>query len=153
AVEQAARKHVSGYLTFGDPDITHALGALRNADLQRGQWWRLLSCCFVHLGLMHLIMNMLGLYWIGPLLERMWGSWRFLTIYLISGLAGSCAMSVSLVLSPITTGAGASGALWGMMTSMAAWVYLNRRFMPERVVSTWLSQLGGLLVLNIIISL
>jgi membrane associated rhomboid family serine protease len=129
--------------------IWHRSGALAGGDLARGEWWRLLSCCFVHFGIMHIAMNMLGLYLVGPLIERMWGHLRFLAIYLISGLVGSCAMSFTLA----GLGAGASGALWGMMVSMAVWVFLNRRFLPRQLVSSWLSQLGGLLILNVFISL
>jgi membrane associated rhomboid family serine protease len=132
--------------------LWHKLGALAGGDLARGEWWRLLSCCFVHFGFMHLAMNMLGLYVVGPLVERMWGHWRFLAIYLISGLVGSCAMSATLV-GGGGLGAGASGALWGMMVSMAVWVYLNRRFLPRQLVSSWLGQLGGLLLLNVFISM
>jgi rhomboid protease GluP len=145
---------VNQYLGGTSPpvlNILHRLGAMTVGDLARGEWWRLLSCCFVHFGLPHIAMNMLGLYLVGPLVERMWGHWRFLTIYLISGLVGSCAMS--LTLGPGHLGAGASGALWGMMVSMAVWVYLNRRFLPRPLVSSWLGQLGMLLILNVIISM
>jgi len=140
------------YLAGATPSILHKLGALRGGDLGRGEWWRLLSCCFVHFGFMHIAMNMLGLYVVGPLVERMWGHWRFLAIYLISGLVGACAMSFTLIV-PEQMGARASGALWGMMTSMAVWVVLNRRFLPRQLVSSWLSQLTMLLILNVFISM
>jgi membrane associated rhomboid family serine protease len=146
------QQQLNQYLTVGTPTILHNLGALRGGDLGRGEWWRLLSCCFVHFGFMHIAMNMLGLYVVGPLVERMWGHWRFLAIYLISGLVGACAMSFTLIV-PEQMGAGASGALWGMMTSMAVWVVLNRRFLPRQLVSSWLSQLTMLLILNVFISM
>jgi membrane associated rhomboid family serine protease len=131
-------------------DVWHRLQALEGGDLARGEWWRLLTCCFVHFGFMHIAMNMLGLYIVGPLVERMWGHLRFLAIYLISGVVGSCAMSFTLAGPGL--GAGASGALWGMMVSMAVWVFLNRHFLPRQLVSSWLRQLGGLLILNVFIS-
>ena len=96
---------------------------MRGVDVLQGEWWRVLSCCFVHIGLLHLVMNMFMLFWIGPLLERMWGPWRFLLIYLISGVGGSFAV---LGATPEVLVAGASGTIWGIMTSMAAWVVLNR---------------------------
>jgi membrane associated rhomboid family serine protease len=124
-------------------------GAIHGSFLVSGdkwQWGRLLACCFVHGSLLHLGMNMLGLYWVGPLIERMWGHVRFLAIYFIAGLGGSCVM---LLNDPNVLGVGASGAIWGIMTSMAAWIILNRQFMPPSLVSNWLRQLLLLFVLNL----
>ena len=82
------------------------LRALSALGLVQGQWWRLLSSCFVHLGLVHLVGNMLVLYFIGPLTERMWGSERFLVIYLLAGFGGACA--TAYFGGSNTVGAGAS---------------------------------------------
>ena len=54
-----------------------------------GGWWRLITSPFLHFGIIHLGLNMLALYWFGPLLERLIGSLRFLLLYLAAGLAGS----------------------------------------------------------------
>jgi membrane associated rhomboid family serine protease len=140
------------FLYGSHPDILDATGALRVIDLAQGQWWRLLTACFVHIGLLHLGMNMYSLWVLGPLLEKMWGHVRFLAIYLIAGLGGSCAMAYSLLDAPGVPGAGASGALWGLMTALAAWIILNRRFMPPALVSTWLRQIGWVFLLNVFIS-
>lgn len=128
------------------------LGALRSVDVNAGQWWRLITCSFVHIGFLHLLMNMIGLYMIGPAVERMFGGWRFLLLYLISGLGGSVAMAVSLIAVPLAPGAGASGSIWGMLTAMVAWLMLNRSYLPRELVSRWMSQLGSVLLLNVIIS-
>jgi membrane associated rhomboid family serine protease len=114
------------------------------------EWWRLLTCCFVHIGLVHLGVNMYSLYAVGPLLEQLWGSWRFLVLYLIAGFAGSCAMIIEAVIGgrPDTIGAGASGALWGILASMATWLFFNRSVLPQRVVSVWQHQLLTVFVLN-----
>src|SRR5205823_10505144 len=76
--------------------LLHNLGAVQIGDIVPGgdkrHWWRLLGCTFLHFGLLHLGANMYSLYAIGPLLERLWGSGRFLALYLIAGLGGSCAM-------------------------------------------------------------
>jgi membrane associated rhomboid family serine protease len=103
--------------------ILHQLGALTGADLEAGQWWRLLALCFVHIGAMHLFMNMLALYVLGCIEEPLWGRWRFLAIYLLSGLAGSCAM---VSVRPQALGAGASGAVWGLLTALVVWVIAYR---------------------------
>src|SRR5439155_1871894 len=88
-------------------DILHRTGAITYEDIAgENAWWRLLTCCFVHIGLLHLLVNMYSLYVVGPLLERMWGRWRFLVLYLSAGLVGSCAMV--LFTTPPFLGAGAS---------------------------------------------
>jgi membrane associated rhomboid family serine protease len=131
-------------------EISHQTGALRPEDIIVGQeWWRLLTCCFVHFGLLHLGVNMFSLYVIGPLVERMWGSWGYLVLYLVSGLVGSCSM---MVFSNFNNGAGASGALWGIMVSVAAWVFLNRNYLPRQLVSAWSRQLLLVFVVNVLIS-
>lgn len=76
-----------------------------------GQWWRLLSSCFLHIGIMHLLMNAYALLYVGLLLEPFLGKSRFLAAYLLSGIAGSLA---SLWYNEMTISAGASGAIFGL---------------------------------------
>jgi membrane associated rhomboid family serine protease len=141
------------FLSMSPPDIGHATGAVRATDVLTPGWGfvRLLTCCFVHFGLIHLAANMLSLYMVGPLLERMWGHARFLVLYLIAGFGGSCA---AMVLKPVDAGrvvslAGASGAVWGIMASMAVWIVLNRRYMPRRLLATWGMNIVIVFVINI----
>src|SRR5205823_6228758 len=102
--------------------VFSASGGLRAADiLGRHQWWRLLTCCFVHIGFAHLAVNMFALYNVGPILERLWGSARFLMLYLISGVCGSSVMVLANLHELGGGGAGASGALWGVLGSFGAW--------------------------------
>jgi membrane associated rhomboid family serine protease len=77
-----------------------------------GDWWRLITAAFLHYGPLHLLLNMLGLYWFGTLLEERIGSGRFLLLYIVSGLAGSAG---ALVLDPTTPTVGASGAIFGIL--------------------------------------
>ncbi|MGE5394304.1 MAG: rhomboid family intramembrane serine protease [Candidatus Saccharibacteria bacterium] len=76
-----------------------------------GQGWRLLTACFLHIGILHLLMNMYALVYIGLLLEPYLGKTRFLAAYLITGIASSL---VSLCWHDVTISAGASGAIFGM---------------------------------------
>lgn len=76
-----------------------------------GQWWRLFSACFVHIGILHLLLNMYALLYIGLLLEPYLGKTRFLAAYILSGIAASIA---SLWWHELTISAGASGAIFGM---------------------------------------
>ena len=54
-----------------------------------GQWYRLVTAMFLHASLLHLAFNMLALYWLGSIVEQALGSWRFLALYFVSGIAGS----------------------------------------------------------------
>jgi membrane associated rhomboid family serine protease len=131
--------------------ILHDTGAITYPDIyEKHQWWRLLTCCFVHFGIIHLGVNMYSLYVVGPLLERMWGTWRFLLLYLITGLGGSMAMMVWA--RPPFIGAGASGALWGVLASMVTWILLNRRYLPASLASGWLRNLLFVFGLNVLIT-
>lgn len=76
-----------------------------------GEGWRLLTACFLHIGVLHLFMNMYALLYIGILLEPFLGKARFITAYLMSGLTGSL---LSLWWHDATISAGASGAIFGM---------------------------------------
>jgi membrane associated rhomboid family serine protease len=114
-------------------DIDRDTGGLFADELVRGPWWqwgRLLTKCFVHGGLLHLGMNMFVLFMLGPQAERLWGRWRFLTLYLLAGLCGSFA---ALITRPGDT-VGASGALCGLIGGEAAWLFVNRRALPPQVV-------------------
>ncbi len=135
----------------------HKVGSLRATDLVvlGPEWLRLLTCCFVHFGLIHIGVNMYSLYAVGPLMERLWGRGRYLLIYLLAGIGGSCA---AMYFKPVTPDghainlAGASGALWGIMGSMAIWLFFNRKLLPPHIVSRWAWQIGIALGLNILIT-
>ncbi|WP_433870737.1 rhomboid family intramembrane serine protease [Saccharopolyspora sp. CA-218241] len=82
-----------------------------------GQWWRLLSSGFLHIGLIHLAMNMLALWVLGRDLEMVLGKLRFGAVYLLSLLGGSTAVFLfGELLRPV---AGASGAVYGLMGGIA----------------------------------
>jgi rhomboid protease GluP len=84
-------------------------GAKVNSLILAGEWWRLLTPIVLHIGLLHLVMNTLALYYLGPTVERLFGRSRFLFIYLFAGFSGSLG---SLLFSP-NISAGASGAIFG----------------------------------------
>ncbi len=133
------------YLSGNQSELLHQFGAVNGGDLLAGEWWRLLSCCFVHIGVIHIAVNMLALAMMGPLAELLWGRWRFVAIYFISGLAGSC---LAMALQPEASLAGASGAIWGVFTSLLAWVLVFRSHLPPNLARHWLRRLGLLLAIN-----
>ena len=114
-------------------EILDATGAVNGPQLIQGEWWRLLTCTFVHIGLLHIGMNMYVLYATGRYLEAMWGHARYLVIYLVAGVGGSCLG----VMTHIGGVAGASTALCGIIASEAVWMFMNRRFLPPPLVSAW----------------
>jgi len=76
-----------------------------------GGWWRLLISCFLHIGILHLILNLYALMYIGIMLEPFLGKARFLSAYLLAGVAASVS---SLWWHDLSISAGASGAIFGM---------------------------------------
>ena len=71
-----------------------------------GQWWRLVTCMFLHFGIVHLALNMWILWGLAQITERLVGSTGFAIVYMASGIAGSIA---SLAWHPAAVSAGASG--------------------------------------------
>jgi rhomboid protease GluP len=87
-----------------------------------GEWWRLLSSCFLHIGVFHLLMNMYALLYIGLLLESHLGKTRFAAAYILTGISASVA---SLWWHDLTISAGASGAIFGMYGVFLAMLTTN----------------------------
>lgn len=142
----------NAYLSNGDPGLTERLGGIWAVGLIRGEWWRLVSSAFVHIGALHLFMNMYALASIGSLTESIWGRRRFLLLYLACAIGGSCLATVVQSLQPLTVTAGASGAIWGLMTSLATWLVLHRQHLPPPMANQSLQRLGILLAINVMVS-
>jgi len=79
------------------------------------QWWRLITASFLHIGLLHIGMNMMVLLDIGPILEELYGSARYLFVYVLTGATG-----FALSVSTHHNAAGASAALMGLIGAMIA---------------------------------
>jgi membrane associated rhomboid family serine protease len=82
-----------------------------------GAWWQVITSAFTHIEPWHLGMNMLALYFLGPMLENVLGRTRFLALYLVSGIAASAA--VMLLSDPHGQTLGASGAIFGLVGALA----------------------------------
>ncbi|MDD2504265.1 MAG: rhomboid family intramembrane serine protease [Clostridia bacterium] len=95
-------------------------GAKVNILIAYGQYWRLLTAMFLHIGILHLFFNSYALYIYGPIVESLFGKMKFIVVYLISGLTGSL---LSYIFSS-SISAGASGAIFGLMGSL---LYFGRR--------------------------
>lgn len=134
------RKAVQNLFTYGKPRLTYLFilmnvviflllelsggstnidtliqfGAKYNLAMIEGEWWRLFTSMFLHIGFLHLLMNMFALYYLGTAVEQIFGSVRFLIIYLLAGLGGSLASFAFTV----NVSAGASGAIFGLFGAL-----------------------------------
>ncbi len=88
-------------------------GAKFNPFIQGGQFWRFLTPIFLHIGLVHLIMNGLIIYYLGSDLERIYGHWKYALIFLMSGLMGNI---FSFAFNDAVS-AGASTAVFGLLST------------------------------------
>lgn len=101
-------------------------GAKYNPAIVDGQWWRIVSSMFLHIGSLHLFMNMIAVYYLGTAVERIYGSTRFFFIYFIAGIIGGL---TSFAFNNHVA-AGASGALFGLFGALLYFgvVYRNLFF-------------------------
>lgn len=109
--------------TVFDINLSYQLvyfGAKVNELIAAGQYWRLFTAMFLHVGVMHLLFNSYALYIYGPIAEKLYGKIRFAVIYVLSGMMGSL---FSYLFSP-NPAAGASGAIFGLMGSL---LYFRKR--------------------------
>jgi membrane associated rhomboid family serine protease len=103
--------------------VLDALGAKNDAAIfEDGEWYRLLSCSWLHSGFVHLLLNVSGLYSLGFPLEAVFGFWRTAVLYLTSGVLGSM---VSTILLPGVLSVGASASVFGLIGAYWADIVLN----------------------------
>jgi rhomboid protease GluP len=103
---------------------------------------------FLHLSLLHVGLNMLSLFFIGRVVETFYGHWRYLVIYLVSGLVGGM---VTFFLQPDAWAVGASGAIFGVFGALGVLYVANRRAMGSYgagAIANWLFWLALNLVLG-----
>jgi rhomboid protease GluP len=101
------------------------LCALNGERVFAGEWWRLITSMFVHLGYIHLLTNLYMLCFLAPPLEKIIGVRKFLFIYFLSGLLGNI---VTIMVKPEVWSAGASGAIYGIIGAYLTLHYRSRPF-------------------------
>ena len=94
-----------------------------------GDWWRAVTCNFIHIGAFHLLMNMYAFMYVGLLLEGLIGSRRMFMSYLLTGL---CSAVFSLYMHGETISAGASGAIFGLYGIFLAFLFFHRIAKDQR---------------------
>lgn len=132
---------------FPQYDITFAL--LKDNDLiVQGQIWRLFTPMFLHGSILHIGINMYALFFIGRGLERFYGRWRYLALFILSGFAGNV---LSFMFSPYMS-LGSSTSIFGLLGAEGVLIYQNREIFGP-IARRALSQVIIVAVANLIIDL
>jgi rhomboid protease GluP len=106
----------SGALMNIDGQTLYQFGAKFRESILQGEWWRLVTAGFLHGGLMHIAMNLWVLYDLGPQVEEVFGTARYVVIYLVATAGGFLASTYWAD----TLSIGASAALFGLIGAMIA---------------------------------
>jgi len=115
-------------------DATPALmrmGALSAQRVAEGEWWRLLTCTFLHGGFLHVLFNVYVLIILGTFIERILGPARLLLLYFVSALLGSVG---SVLFLGQGFSVGASGAVWGMLGAHAVLAFRQNTLLPAAMI-------------------
>ena len=134
-------------LTGGAGPLSQA-GTVYGPAVANGEWWRLITGAFLHLGLLHIGFNMYALWLFGPIIEQMYGHVEFAVIYLLCALGGNV---LTILVAPDVPALGASGAIFGLF-GLAFIVSRRRHLLLGPQARAMLSRVGSLLVLNLIIT-
>src|SRR5690625_221775 len=136
----AHKKNLSSIINYGKPKLTNTIifinififlllslnggstniqtlidfGAKENSLIMNGEWWRLITSAFLHIGMIHLLMNMIALFYLGSIVEKTFGTVRFIVIYIFSIIGGSL---ISFTFHT-NVSAGASGAIFGLFGAL-----------------------------------
>ncbi len=116
---------ISGQSTDSMILITH--GAKVGPLIWQGEYWRLITPLFLHIGFLHLFSNCIIIFFLGPMIEALIGRRRMILIYLASGMAGNL---LSLIMSPFFS-AGASTGVFGLLGTLMAYGIVYRKDIPR----------------------
>lgn len=123
-------------------------GAKVNGLVASGDWWRLITPMFLHIGLMHILVNGVMIYYVGTQIESIFGHVRFLLLYLLSGVFGNLASFAFG--SDQSISAGASTALFGLF---GAFIMLGMAFKHNPFIQAMAKQFAVLVVINLVMDL
>ena len=129
-------------------DLPQLYGVKYNPLIIQGEYWRLFTPIFLHGSLLHIAFNMYALYRFGPGLERFYGHFRFLVLYMVAGFAGNV---FSFAMSPAAS-LGSSTAIFGLLGAEGVFLYQNRKIFGRQTQQA-LQQVIFLAVINLVIGL
>ena len=102
------------------------------AVLLRGEYGRIIYSMFLHAGIEHLFNNMVILFFLGAMIEKVTGHLQLLLIYLLSGIGGNiCSLLYKVIAMDSMASVGASGAIFGLDGVLLAWILFDREDMPD----------------------
>ncbi|MEX0710098.1 MAG: rhomboid family intramembrane serine protease [Chloroflexota bacterium] len=142
----AALGGFTGLFSSGGPLLE--AGLVYGPAVAAGEWWRIFTSAFLHLGLLHLAFNMYALWLFGPIIEQMYGHIEYAVAYVLCAAGGSV---LTILAAPQSAAAGASGAVFGLL-GMAFVVSRRRHLMLGPQARAVVSQAGTLLALNLFIT-
>jgi len=107
-------------------------GANVTSLVKSGEWYRIITYMFLHGGLFHMFFNMYSLYIVGPRVEDFYGKWKYLVIFLVSGISGGL---LSIAMNGDVVSVGASGAIFGLFGSLLYFGYNYRGYIGSIIKS------------------
>jgi membrane associated rhomboid family serine protease/Flp pilus assembly protein TadD len=139
---------VASGVSLMDPTVPDLLawGANFGPATTGGEWWRLLTAAFIHIGALHIALNMWCLWGAGDLAERIYGNAAFAVLYLQSAVGGSL---VSLLVESGRASAGASGAVFGVYGALLSVLALNKGAIPPQVFRNLAKGTVGFVLFNV----
>ncbi|HEY7414206.1 MAG TPA: rhomboid family intramembrane serine protease [Ktedonobacteraceae bacterium] len=113
-----------------------------NPLVQQGEYWRIFTAMFLHLSILHIALNMLSLFFIGRVVEMLYGPTRYLTIYFLGGIVGGILFFLT---SPTGFAVGASGAIFSVFGALGTFYIVNRRALGSYgngAIANWVFWVG-----------
>ena len=155
----------SGALWVFPEPVLQAYGAKLNYLIrQNHEWWRFITPVFIHVGLLHLLVNMYSLWMIGPYVEKLYGSAKFVVFWVVTGVAGVIASYLTVRPGLVkglfgsfvfkasdSPSAGASGALFGLIGVLFVFGIKFRRELPEGFKRAFGTGLLPVILINLFI--
>lgn len=131
-------------------------GAVSLYNVMSGQWWTIITAMFLHGSIMHIMCNMISLFYLGTMCEKVLGSVKFLILYLVCGLLGNVAFVAMSFFNGDFFGSavGASGAIFGLF---GAWGYFlvrerkQTRILAHKPDISAIQSYAGILIINLIV--
>lgn len=129
-------------------EVLLQVGANVGQLVVQGEWWRLITAIFIHIGLLHIATNGVMIYAVGTQIEGLFGHWRMLVIYFVSGIVGNLTSFAFGNMNAIS--AGASTALFGLF---GAFLFLGVGYREEPYFQMAGRQFATLIVINLALDL
>jgi membrane associated rhomboid family serine protease len=131
-------------------EVLLAFGAMSGPLVERGEWWRLFTSGFLHIGFLHLALNMWGVYALGVLLERYFGGWKVLGLFVFAVLGGSVGAWIAY---PTGVSAGASGGVFGWFGAVVVIYFKYREKFSKKWGQHLASWIWHVVIANLVLAL